>query len=86
MSERHGTRYMCSILENMRALCKTLNFSYLPALIEEAQYRAERMENAIEAYGGYDGLESMEQQRTELKAEIKELKKEKEALESADKQ
>jgi len=82
MTEEYGTRYMCGILENMRALCRTLNFSYLPALIEEAQYRAERMENAIEAYSD---LTYMEKKRVELKAEIKELKKQKENIESTDK-
>ncbi len=65
-----SSRYMCSILENMRKCIKTLNFSYLMALIEEAQYRAERMESAIEDIGGF---ERIERQRIELKKEISEL-------------
>ena len=78
MTEEYGTRYMCSILKNMRELCKTLNFSYLPALIEEAQYRAERMENTIESYGS--DMAYNETRRKELKSEIAELEKKKARL------
>lgn len=81
MNERYGNRTLCSILENMRALDKTKNYSYLDGLIEEAQYRAERMENALEAYGSeWDGLEKMELTRIKLKKEIKKLTKERDAL------
>lgn len=81
-TEQYGTRTLCSILKNMRTLDKTKNYSYLSGLIEEAQYRAERMENALEAYGeDWDGLRAMEKERIKLKKEIKLLKKEKEKLE-----
>jgi len=79
--DRCGHRTMCSILSNMRDCLKTYNFSYLSGLIEEAQYRAERMENALEAYGkGYDGIEAMESDRIKLKDEIRKLKSEKKNL------
>lgn len=75
-------RYLCDILKNMRQCYKTRNFSHLPGLIEEAQYRAERMENAMERYGyGFDGLKEMNDKRDKLKKEIEELKKERDALE-----
>lgn len=83
MNERYGTRTLCSILENMRSLNKTRNYSYLSSLIEEAQYRAERMENALEAYGGeWGGVIEMEKKRIKLKKEIKKLKDKKEKLEN----
>jgi hypothetical protein len=69
-----NTRSMCDILEDMRKCYDTRNFSYLPALIEEAQYRANRMEYAIDAYRdmGYN-----EEKRLKLKKEVKELMKKK---------
>lgn len=73
-------RYLCDILKNMRQCYDTRNFSYLPGLIEEAQYRAERMEDALEKIGGYNGLEDLEKGRKILKEEIRELKKEKREL------
>lgn len=82
ISEKYGTRTLCSILRNMRSLNKTQNYSYLSGLIEEAQYRAERMENALETYGnGWNGLVEMEQERVKLKKEVQKLKKEKDNLE-----
>jgi len=72
---RTGTRTLCSIFSNMRDLIKTSNFSYLSSLIEEAQYRAERMEEVIQTYcSTYGGLEGMEKERIKLKKEIKQLK------------
>jgi hypothetical protein len=80
-TERYGTRTLCGILSNMRKLHETHNYSYLPGLIEEAQYRAERMENALEVYGNeWGGLTTMEEQRTKLKKEIKQLTKERDNL------
>jgi hypothetical protein len=75
-----STRMLCSILENMRKCYETRNFSYLPSLIEEAQYRAERMEDAIERINGWGGLESMEEQRIAQKREVRELRMEKQKL------
>ena len=39
-----ANRYLCSVLEEMRECNKTLNFSYLLGLIEEAQTLGNRME------------------------------------------
>ena len=40
-------RFLCDVLEEMRACYKTRNFSYLLGLIEEAQTLGERMESAL---------------------------------------
>lgn len=42
--------YICSELERIRSMTKTLDFSLLPAIIERVQFHASSMENAI-----YDG-------------------------------
>ena len=44
-----GKRYLCSVLENLRACVKTLNFSILPSLIEEAQFQGERLEAGLDS-------------------------------------
>ena len=68
-----GTRWICSILDDMKVCYKTRNFGYLPSLIEECRYRASRMENALEMN---DSIESMEKERIELKKELGELREE----------
>ncbi len=40
-------RYLCSVLDEMRECTKTLNFSYLLGLIEEAQTLGSRMETKL---------------------------------------
>ena len=83
IDEVTGTRYLCSILEDMRSCYNTRNFAHLLGLISEAQSRANRMENALETYGtGYDGVVGMEERRLKLKKEIALLVKEKEKLET----
>jgi hypothetical protein len=72
-----GGRYMCSILEDMRKCYKTRNFSYLKSLIEEAQYRANRMEDRLERIRD---VESMERRRDQIKKELKELEEKKDGL------
>ena len=73
-----GGRYLCSILDDMRTCQKTQNYSYLLSLIEEAQYRANRMEDRLNRYcDGYSGLEGMEERYVKLKVEVKELEKKK---------
>ncbi len=64
-------RYLCSVLDEMRECTKTLNFSYLSGLIEEAQTLGSRMEAKL-----YD-IKDFER----LRDHIKELKKEKKKLE-----
>lgn len=42
--------YICSELDRIRTMTKTLDFSLLPAIIERVQFHANSMENAL-----YDG-------------------------------
>jgi len=49
-------RYICDVLYEMRACTKTLNFSYLIGLIEEAQTLANRMEVRIYEMKDYENL------------------------------
>lgn len=73
-----GGRMLCSILDDMRNCHKTHNYSYMEALIEELQYRANRMEDRLDRYyGEWGGIENLEDRRDTLKAEIAKLKKEK---------
>ena len=75
-----STRTFCDILANIRSCYETRNFSYLPGLIEEMQYRAERVENALEIIGGWKGVEHYEKERVKLKKEVKKLEKRKKEL------
>ena len=65
-------RWMCSILDDMRDCHKTRNYSYLSGLIEEAQYRANRMEDRLSRV---DSFERMEKRYIELKEKVKGLEK-----------
>ena len=65
-------RYICSVLDEMRDCVKTLNFSYLLGLIEEAQTLALRMEAKLYEIKDYERLHE----------EIRALKKKKKALEN----
>ena len=40
-------RFVCTVLEEMRQCTKTLNFSLMPSLIEEAQILVNRMESKL---------------------------------------
>ena len=64
-------RYLCSVLDEMRECTKTLNFSYLLGLIEEAQTLASRMESKLFDVKDFERLHE----------EIKVLKKKKKKLE-----
>ena len=64
-------RYLCDVLYEMRACTKTLNFSYLIGMIEEAQTLANRMEVRIHQMKDFDNLHE----------EIRALKKKKKKLE-----
>lgn len=71
-------RTMCEVLEEMRMLYKTRNFSGLLGLIEETQTMGNRMEAAL-----YQ-VESLDQQHDEIKENkrvIKGLRKKKKKLE-----
>jgi hypothetical protein len=63
-------RLLCTVLDEMRECVKTLNFSYLSGLIEEAQSLGNRMEAHL-----YD-IKDFER----LHKEIKDLKKKKKNL------
>lgn len=73
----HSTRFLCDILKDMRSAYDTRNFSYLPGLIEEMQYRAYRMEERLDTI---NNMETMERNRTRLKKEIAELREERRKL------
>ena len=76
--EEVGTRLMCDVLSDMRQANKSRNYSYLKGLIEEAQYRANRMEDRIYSR---NEVERLEKELIKLKSEIKKLRAEKEELE-----
>ena len=79
MSWRYGpNRTLCTVLDEMRTCIKTLNFSYLESLIEEAQSMGNRMESALD--DKYD-IKDYTEERSKLIKEIKKLKKEKQDIE-----
>ena len=65
------SRYLCDVLQDMRECIKTLNFSYLRGLIEEAQTLGGRMEARLYEMKDFDRLHE----------EIRALKKKKKKLE-----
>ena len=64
-------RMLCTVLDEMRECVKTLNFSYLLGLIEEAQAFANRMESKLYEIKDFERLHE----------EIKDLKKRRKNLE-----
>jgi len=74
-------RTLCSVLEAMRKCYETRNFSYLPGLIEEAQDMGNRMESTL--YDKED-IENYQLQRSKLRKEVKELRREKAELKGED--
>ena len=64
-------RLLCAVLDEMRDCAKTLNFSYLLGLIEEAQSLGSRMESRL-----YD-----QKDHEHLLDDIRDLKKKKKNLE-----
>ena len=64
-------RLIWAVLDEMRDCVKTLNFSYLPGLIEEAQSLANRMEAHLYEIKDFNRLHK----------DIKALKKKKKKLE-----
>lgn len=71
------SRYICSVLDEMRDCHKTHNYSYLPGLIEEAQSLARRMESAL---CDVRDVREWSKIRDELKKEIRELEEKKRLL------
>lgn len=79
------SRFICSVLEEMRTCIKTLNFAALLSLIEECQTLANRMEAAIDDNGGaeyiVENLRELKKEKKGLEKEISLLKNEKDLLE-----
>ena len=71
-------RFLCDVLSEMRKCVKTLNFSYLLGLIEEAQTLGSRMESKLFDIKDFDRLH---EEIRDLKKKKKKLEKEVEALE-----
>lgn len=72
-------RTICQILEEMRSLYRSRNFSGLEGLIEEAQSMANRMESKLYTIKDIDRAEEAMKR---LKKEIKELENKKEEIEN----
>jgi len=70
-------RYLCSVLDEMRALDKLKNYSSMASLIEEVQVLGNRMEAALE---DAKDLEYVYETKKKLEKEIKDLEKKKEDL------
>ena len=70
-------RYLCSVLDEMRECTKTLNFSYLLGLIEEAQTLASRMETKLFEIKDFERLHEdiakLKKQKKKLVEKIEEL-------------
>ena len=72
------SRYICTVLEEMRECFKTYNFAVILSLIEECQSLANRMESGL---SDQRGLREVQEELHERKAEIKELRAEIKKLE-----
>lgn len=74
-------RTLCAVLEEMRKAYETRNFSYLIGLVEEAQSMGNRMESKL---WDQKDFERAKEDHSRIKAELKELKKERESLAKPD--
>ncbi len=72
-----ANRYLCSVLDEMRDCGKTLNFSYLLGLIEEAQTLGSRMETKLFEIKDFERLHEdiakLKKQKKKLEEKIEEL-------------
>lgn len=68
--EIYPSRYLCSVLDEMRQVHKNRNYSYLESLIDEVQLLGNRMEAALE---DVKSLEELHSERKRLKNELKNL-------------
>ena len=73
-----ANRYLCDVLNEMRKCVKTLNFSYLLGLIEEAQTLGSRMESRLFEIKDYERLHEeirdLKKKKKKLEREVEELK------------
>lgn len=76
----YPNRTLCDALADMRKCYETYNFSPMLALIEEVQVLGNRMEAAL---ADKRDIEQMSEQRSLLKAEIRELVAQAKALQPA---
>ena len=69
-------RYLCDVLGEMRECVKTLNFSYLLGLIEEAQTFANRMESKLYEIKDFERLHeeinALQKKKKKLEEELEE--------------
>ncbi len=69
-------RLLCAVLDEMRDCVKTLNFSYLSGLIEEAQSLGNRMEAHLYDIKDFnrlrDDIKALEKKKKKLKEEVEE--------------
>ena len=70
-------RLLCDVLQEMRECTKTLNFSYLLGLIEEAQTLGSRMEAKLFEIKDFEHLHKdiakLKKQKKKLEDKIEEL-------------
>ena len=70
-------RLLCTVLDEMRECVKTLNFSYLLGLIEEAQTLGSRMESRLFEIKDFERLhkeiKALEKKRKKIEDEVEEL-------------
>jgi hypothetical protein len=70
-------RLLCDVLDEMRDCVKTLNFSYLSGLIEEAQSLGSRMEAHLYDIKDFncllDDIKALEKKKKKLKEELAEI-------------
>lgn len=71
-------RTLCNVLEAMRSMDKTKNYSMLLSLVEEGQLLANRMESKLD---DRKEVEDWTEVREEMKRDMKQLQKEIKALE-----
>ena len=70
-------RLLCTVFDEMRDCVKTLNFSYLLGLIEEAQSLGSRMEAHLHDINDFNRLhkdiKALEKKKKKLKQEVEEM-------------
>ena len=70
-------RLLCTVLDEMRECVKTLNFSYLSSLIEEAQSLGNRMEAHLYDIKDFDRLhkniKDLEKKKKKIEEKVEEL-------------
>jgi len=79
------SRYVCNVLDEMRDMLTTYNFSPLLASIEEVQQMVNRMESQLEEYSAVPRAESilrnLKTEKKQLELDIFNLESKKKELE-----